>query len=260
LLTYTIANIIIIKENIMPDNNPQPTLEVSNPVQAASELFYKPKAVFEALSLRDNWSWVPFILVSIILFIPPYLYFGIVDFDWWLDVAIMPSLSDLPPSQIENMLAQYNPGNMQLTIGITSSLSLIVIYAIKAFYFSMVTRNDDKGVQGFTDWYGATWWMAMPMLINSLLSLILLTFQGSGTQIEGSLLAPLSLAFLFSVDMASPWFSLLCDLRIDIIWSIGLAYICLRSWTNFSQTRAMITAIFPAAFFWALLIIGALVA
>ncbi|MFT6270860.1 MAG: hypothetical protein ACJAVV_003699 [Alphaproteobacteria bacterium] len=243
----------------MQDHHKEQTLEISNPIQAASEIFYKPKAVFDALSVRENWSWIPFILLCVILFIPPYLYFGLVDFDWWLDVAIMPTFADLPPSQQENMLTQYSPSKMQLTIGITSSVSLIVIYAIKAFYFSMITRNDNKGVQGFTDWFGAMWWIAMPMLVNALLSLILLTFQDSGTQIEGSILAPLSLAFLFSVDMASPWFSLLSDIRIDVIWSIGLAYICVRSWTNFNQVRALITAIFPAAFFWVMLIITALV-
>ena len=230
----------------------------TNPIQGASEIFYKPHAVFTTLATKDNWSWIPFLLICVVLFVPPYLYFSIVDFDWWLNSAIAPTLSDMAPSQQENMLSQYTPSVMQLTVAISSSVLLIVIYAIKAFYFSMVTRNDDKSVQGFTDWYGATWWMAMPMLINALVSLILLAFETPGSQIESSILAPLSIGFLSGAGMASPWFNLLIDVRLDVIWSIGLGYVCIRSWTNFSKLKAFITAVFPAAFLWIILIITGL--
>jgi hypothetical protein len=33
-----------------PNNNRQPELRVTNPIQAASEIFYKPKDVFDALA------------------------------------------------------------------------------------------------------------------------------------------------------------------------------------------------------------------
>jgi len=239
----------------MHENDHKTTLAVTNPIQAASDIFYKPMAVFNALSVRDNWSWIPFLLLLVILFIPPYLYFGLVDFQWWLDVAMMPSLAELPPSQQENMLAQYSPTQMQLTAGLTSSLLFILIYAIKAFYFSMTTRNDEKSVQGFTDWYGAMWWIAMPMLVNALISLILLTLQAPGAQVSGAILAPLSLAFILGIDMASPWFSLLVDLRIDVIWSIWLGFVCIKSWTHFSAKKAIVIAIIPAAVYWLCLIL-----
>lgn len=242
----------------MRENNAKTKIQLSNPIQAASEIFYKPSSVFNALSVRDNWSWIPFILVAVILFIPPYLYFGLVDFDWWFDVAMMPSLENLPPSQQENMLAQYSPIQMQLTAGLSSSLLLILIYAFKAFYFSMMTRNDEKSVQGFTDWYGAMWWIAMPMLINALISLLLLTFQAPGAQVSGVILAPLSVAFILGLDMASPWFSLLVDVRLDVLWSIWLGYVCINSWTHFSKVKALIVAILPALVYWVILFIIAL--
>jgi hypothetical protein len=244
----------------MQENKQMTKVEVNNPIQAASEIFYKPMSVFLALSVKDNWSWIPFILIMVILFIPPYLYFGLVDFNWWLDVAIMPNFEDMPPSQQENMLAQYSPTQMQLTAGLSSSLLLALIYAIKAFYFSMMTRNDEKSVQGFTDWYGAMWWIAMPMLSNALISLILLTLQEPGAQISGAILAPLSLAFILGIDMASPWFNLLVDLRLDVLWSIWLGYVCVKSWTHFSQTKALITACIPATVIWIFLIVFAVVA
>lgn len=249
-----------MRKEVFTMNEEKPTSEITlnNPIQAASEIFYKPLSVFNALSVRENWSWIPFILVAFILFIPPYLYFGLVDFDWWLDAAMMPSLEDLPPSQQENILAQYSPSQMQWTGGLSSSLILLLIYALKAFYFSMMTRDDEKNVQGFTDWYGAMWWMAMPMLLNALVSLILLTLHDPGAQLSAAVIAPLSVAFVLGTDMASPWFNLFVDLRIDVIWSILLGYVCVKSWTNFSQTKALIVAIIPAVFYWLILIIAAL--
>jgi hypothetical protein len=244
----------------MHDENPANKIELSNPIQAASEIFYKPLSVFNTLGVKENWSWIPFVLVTVILFIPPYLYFGLVDFDWWLDVAMMPNFEDMAPTQQENMLAQYNPAQMQWTGGLSSSVILIFIFAIKAFYFSMMTRDDEKSVQGFTDWYGAAWWMAMPALVNALVSLILLTLNDPGAQVSTAVLAPLSLAFILDTDMASPWFSLFVDLRIDVLWSMFLGYVCVKSWTHFSQTRAIIVAIIPGAVYWVILSIFAMVA
>ena len=43
---------------------------VTNPIQACSEVFVRPRAVFEALKTRNNWSWVPFIPTAIIGSLP----------------------------------------------------------------------------------------------------------------------------------------------------------------------------------------------
>jgi hypothetical protein len=253
LLRHQFPNIIRKKRKIeMQDKQTKAHLQVSNPIQAASEIFYNPRAVFEALSVRDNWSWIPFLLLGIILFLPPYLYFGVVNFDWWLDTAIMPSMANLSPAEQENRLAMYGASQTQITSAIMPAVSLIIVYAIKAFYFSMMTKNDEKSIHGFTDWYGATLWMAMPMLVSSLVSLVLLTFQEPGAEISAAILAPLSLAFILGTDMASPWFNLLTIVSIDSIWLIFLAYVCVRTWTNFSQTRAAVVALIPAIFAWSL--------
>jgi hypothetical protein len=242
----------------MQEDAQKPKLQVTNPIQAASEIFYKPKAVFEALSVKDNWSWIPFILLAVILFLPPYLYFSIVDFDWWLDSAVMPSLENLSPVEQENRLAMYSPAQTQLTSALSPAIGMIVIYAIKAFYFSMMTKNDTKSVHGFTDWYGAMLWIAMPMLVSSLIALLLLTFQESGAQLSGAILYPLSLAFLFNIDMASAIFPLLSSVSVDSIWIIFLGYTCVRTWTNFSQNRAIVVAIIPALLTWSIGIASAI--
>ncbi len=242
----------------MQEKSQPPTLQVSNPMQAASEIFYNPRPVFNALGVRNNWSWVPFIILSIILFIPPYLYFGIVDFDWWLQTSIVPNLEDLTPALQESTLAQYSPNTMQLTTGLFSVLSLVLMFLIFAFYLSMMTRNDEKSVHGFTDWYGACWWIAMPAIVNALIALVLLTLQDSGAQMSITILSPLSLAYMFGTEASSPWFNLLTSVRLDSIWSIALGAICLMSWTAFSQTKAIIISLIPSLLVWVLALVGAL--
>jgi hypothetical protein len=228
-----------------PNNNRQPELRVTNPIQAASEIFYKPKDVFDALAVRDNWSWIPFILLMVILFIPPYLYFGVVDFDWYINTAIAPTLEDMAPAQQESMLSFYTPNQMQLTVGISIIVSGIIMSAIVAFYYAMTTKNDPKSVQGFTDWYGAMWWMTMPGIINALIALVLLTFQSSGAEINIAITNPLSLAYILGVEMSSDWFGLLTTLRLDTIWMIYIGVVCLQSWTNFSRNKAILIASIP---------------
>lgn len=225
----------------MNESNP-----VNNPIQAASEIFYKPTAVFDALSVKDNWSWIPFILIAFIISIPSYLYFGIVDFDWWLNTAYLPQLEDMTPAQQDQTIAMLSPAQMQLTTSIFSVVGAIVVFAILALYFSVVSRNDDKSVQGFTDWYGAMWWTAMPGLFSGLIALVLLTLQDPGAQINASIVAPLSLAFLSGAEMDSDYFNVLLSLRLDSIWGIALTAICIMSWTNFSKIKAIVVALIPS--------------
>ena len=33
--------------------------EVTNPIQACNDIFFKPNGVFKAVNEHNNWSWVP---------------------------------------------------------------------------------------------------------------------------------------------------------------------------------------------------------
>ena len=169
-----------------------------------------------------------------------------VDFDWYLNSAILPAMGDMAPAQQESQLAMYSPLQMQITTGLGVALGSIILHAIIGFYYAMTTKNDPKSVQGFTDWYGAMWWIATPSLINALLALILLTFQSSGGEINYAITNPLSLAYILGVDMSSSYFNFLIGLRLDTIWAIYLGAVCLQSWTEFSRNKAIVIAAIPS--------------
>lgn len=240
----------------MQDNKNHPT--VSNPITAITDIFMHPKAVFDTLAVRENWSWVPFILLAVVMFFPSYLYYSVVDFDWWRQMTADNVLGDVSPSERQMFIDAANLSIARLTQAISEALVVpIISFAILAFYYNFVTRNDDKSVQGFTDWYGAMWWMALPSLLNALLAILLLTLQPSNSQIYDNILIPLSLAYVLGATIESTWYSVLSVMRIDIFWTLYLGFVGLRSWTNFSPTKAAITAVAPFALILAIMVITA---
>ncbi|MFC4699774.1 YIP1 family protein [Glaciecola siphonariae] len=227
----------------MQENNPQ---QVSNPIQAASEIFYKPTAVFDAIAVKDNWSWIPFILVTVLSIVPTYLYFNLVDFQWYTNMIATAQMPDASPAETEAFANAMELGSTQMISVIGLAIGLPIIMAILAGYYTLWTRNDEKSIHGFTDWYGAMWWIAMPAIINALASCIYLTLQAPGSEISQAGLAPLSLAFLAGIDMESTWFGLTSSLRIDSIWTILLGALCLKSWTNFSFNKSLFVSALPS--------------
>lgn len=220
--------------------------EISNPLQACNDVFTSPSAVFKALSLKDNWSWLPFILVAVISALPGYLYFGIVDYSWYVDGQLAMTMPDASPAELENMRPAYGSGESAALFALFGApLSLVIMSAVMGFYYTLVTRNDDKSIHSFFDWYGAQWWFMMPTLIASVISLGLILLIEPGSQVSQAVLSPTSLAYIVSTEPNSHWFGFLSALRIDTIWVIYLGAICLQQWTNFSRKKSIIVAAIP---------------
>nr|WP_136249791.1 YIP1 family protein [Ningiella ruwaisensis] len=236
----------------------QQTLEVTNPFQAASEIFYKPTNVFKALAVKDNWSWIPFILIILVSCAPAYLYFSVVDFDWYATQAALMQNPEGSPAELEAMKNFMEPGSTQMFVILAVVIGTPIVFAILAGYYTLVTRNDEKSLQGFTDWYGAMWWMALPAVISAVISSLYLVMQPIDAQIPQSAMAPLSLAFLFGIDMSHSLYGLLESIRLDTFWSIALGAIALNTWTNFSMLKSIIIAIIPGAIVWSITLAVAL--
>lgn len=232
--------------------------KISNPVQALTEIFYNPKGVFDALSVKDNWSWLPFILIVAVSLLPGYLYFNTVDFNWYAEMSAMAALPDGSPAEIEAITNTMSVRLISMTTLISVPIGLIIVVAILAGYYTLWTRNDEKGVQGYTDWYGAMWWIMMPTIISSLAGCLYLATQSIGSEIPQSAMAPLSLAFMGGVEMTSQWYTFLETIRLDTFWSMVLAVYCLKSWTHFSMPKAVLVAVLPNAIIWTIMLIVAL--
>lgn len=223
--------------------------EVSNPIQACSEIFFKPNGVFAALNVKHNWSWIPFFLIIAASILPAYVYFNFVDFAWYTDLLIDANYSDVSPNEQDAIRSSLSVGGMLTLTTVGGIVGVLLINAILAVYFNLVTKSDEQNTNGFTDWYGFTWWIAMPGLISALIALAVVSLA-SDHQLDPVSLTPTSAAFLFNVGMDSAWFGWASSIRIETFWTIYLAAVGIGQWTGIRGNKTYIIATIPFVVLW----------
>ncbi|MBU3003735.1 Yip1 family protein [Paraglaciecola arctica] len=224
--------------------------QVSNPFQAMKDIITKPNRVFATINEVDNWSWIPFLFIAATGAIPIYLYFNFVDFAWYNELMVQSVAGDLSPAEqsaVRNAMADQA---QSLWAGVFGSVLVVIISnAILALYFNIMTRSDEECVQGYTDWYGFAWWISLPSVVCSLIS-ILVVVLAQDNQLSPVSLAPTSLAFIFSIETSSQWSSLLQSIRLESIWVMYLTAVGLSQWTKFSANRNYTIAVAPYLTIW----------
>ena len=224
--------------------------QVSNPFQAMKDIFVKPNQVFATISDTHNWSWIPFFCIAIIGAIPIYMYFNFVDFTWYTELMVQAMAGDLSPAEqnaFRNMMADQA---QSLWTGVFGSVFMLLISnAILALYLNIVTKSDEECVQGYTDWYGFSWWVSVPVIVSSLLGIIVI-LVAQDNQLQPVGIAPTSLAFIFSVEMESSWASLMQAMHLESIWVMYLTVVGLNQWTNIATQKTYIIAIAPYVIIW----------
>ncbi|WP_100642001.1 Yip1 family protein [Alteromonas facilis] len=225
--------------------------QVSNPLQACSEIFFKPNGVFAAINVKHNWSWLPFILVIAMAVIPSYLYFNFVDFEWYKDLIIQSTYADASPNEQNMVRSSMTPQGLTIFSTLGGLVGYLLINAVLATYLNLMTRNDESNTNGFTDWYGFTWWVSMPVIFSALVALFVIAFA-TDHQLSPVSLSPTSLAFLLGMNMDSDWFGLAQTVRLESFWTIYLMTVGISQWTSFNTQRALITASIPYALLWSI--------
>ena len=218
---------------------------VTNPFQACRDIILKPNRVFAKLKVTDNWSWIPFFLVTGFAVLSVYSYLAAVDIEWLRDTFLALTTKDLSPAEIKAMRDMMGQGNVLLfSMSFGMVIKLIIFNAIMAAYLHMCCKSDEECVQGFTDWFGFCWWTSLPLVVVSLIS-CLVTMLSSTSQISQLVLEPTSLAFIFSLEMGSAWFGLFGSLKLEYIWTVYLTTVGLSQWTNLTRTKIYRIAIAP---------------
>lgn len=224
---------------------------VTNPFQACNDIFFKPNGVFRAVEEKENWSWLPFFIITALIVVPNYLYFQFVDFDWYKELIIQSQYKDLSPAEQDMYRNSMTSSQMVFFSLIGGPIVVIVLNALLAAYLNAMTKSDEQNLNGFTDWYGFTWWAGMPSTIAAL-SMIAILALADNHQLPPSDLNPLAIGYWFNITMDSPWFSLSQSLRLDTIWSIYLVIVGITQWTSFDTRKATIIACAPYAVIWGL--------
>ncbi len=217
---------------------------ISNPIEGLTNVLIKPNAVFSTLAKVNNWSWLPFILVNFVTILTIYLYFNYVDFNWYIETIISETMANTSPAEQDTVRSTMNP-SMMIGIGAGGAIfGVVIVNAILAVYLNSMTKNDDSHVQGFSDWYGALWWIQMPTIVSSAIAIAILLVS-SNSELSPTSLSPFSLAFVLGTNMGSEWFNFMTSIRLDTLWSIYLLTSCIAQWTQFDTRKSLIIASAP---------------
>jgi hypothetical protein len=217
---------------------------VSNPFSASLNVLFKPNGVFSVLSEKQNWSWIPFLLVIVSAILPIYLYFSMIDFDWYIDL-----MTNNSPPEVKAMMQSTNANQFRITSSFAVFVGALISTVVFAIYLNLATKIDPDNVNGFTDWFGFSWWVSMPAVVSNIISLALIVTV-SDTQMTENVLYPLSLAFIFNIGVDSEWLSLLRSIGLSTLWSIYLMAVGISRWINTSTKKAFMIAIIPFVVIW----------
>lgn len=222
---------------------------VTNPLQACNDIFFKPNGVFKAIDENNNWSWVAFILVVTMSLLPAYLYINFVDFEWYKNMLVDTQYGDKSPAEKDMFREGMELSQVKFFMMVGGVLGPIVVNSILALYLNLMTRSAEENLNGYTDWYGFTWWASMPVVIGGLIAIALIAFNGD-PQTLPTIISPLSLAYWFNVSMGSEWFAFTQSVRLESIWSIYLITVGVAQWTKFSAQKSLIIAAGPFVVIW----------
>ena len=224
--------------------------KVSNPFQAMKDIFVKPNQVFATVNETYNWSWVPFICISMVSAIPVYMYFNFVDFSWYTEFMVQSLSGNLSPAEQSMLRNNMTDQAQSLWAGIFSSIFVVILSnAILALYLNIITKADEECIQGYTDWYGFSWWVSIPVIISSLIA-ALVVLLATDSQLSPMSLSPTSMAFIFNVGMDSAWSSFAQSIRLESFWVMYLIAVGLSQWTQIPTKKTYIIAIAPYAIIW----------
>ena len=217
----------------------------SNSLQACVDILTSPRETFDALKDKKNWSWVPFGLViasSIALFL---YYFSAVDFEWMMDQMLdqMAAQNEMSAEELQATQEFMTKTSMTWSTTLGGAIGIIVINAIMAVYFNLITKVSSPNEMTFSAWYGFSWWISMPMVVSSLLAGLVIIFSSAG-MVSLEDLSPTSLGFL--ADRSSSWFGFFSGINLFSLWSIALGAIGLSSWLGLSSKKAFFIAVTPS--------------
>ena len=218
--------------------------EVTNPFQACNNIFFKPNGVFRAIDENNNWSWIPFFVVILMSVLPAYLYINFVDFEWYKNMLVNTQYGELSPAEQDNIRGNMAQPQVMVAMIMFGILGPIVVNAILALYLNLTTKSDEENLNGYTDWYGFTWWAGMPVVVSALLGIALIAIEDNH-QVLPTILSPLSVAYIFNVGMESDWFGFAQALRLETLWSVYLITVGITQWTSFDTKKSAIIAAAP---------------
>ncbi|WP_217875584.1 YIP1 family protein [Pseudoalteromonas shioyasakiensis] len=222
-------------------------MKSSNVMTALVDIFISPSKAFNGLKEAKGWSFVAFILLAGILAASMFAFYNKADPQFLIDQQVAAAVDATIAEQKMIRQSMEQTIDMQVWFAMFGSIiGLAIINALMAGYYLFVSKQDPEANYGYGAWYGFGVWTMMPLVIYYL-GILVLVLTASTNQISQTLMSYSSInQLLIGLEIGHPLYTLLESLNIFSIWSILIAAIGLKSWTNFTFNKALLFAALPS--------------
>ncbi|CAM4375615.1 YIP1 family protein [Pseudoalteromonas ostreae] len=223
-------------------------MKSANALSASIDIFISPSKTFNGLKEAKGWSWLAFALITIMLIASTYIFYSNADSQFILEEQVAAATVDATIGEkkmIRQSMEQGIDNQIWFAMG-GGVFGIILINALIAGYYLLVSKQDPDANYSYGAWYGLGFWTMMPMVISSL-GVIALVLTASTNELSMSLLNYASInQLILGLELGHPFYTMMESLNIFSIWGIALAAIGLKCWTNFSLNKAILFAALPS--------------
>jgi hypothetical protein len=203
-----------------------------NNLALAAAMATAPSTAFGELRERPRF-WFPLLLVVLSIAAVVFWYYSIVDIEWLKDTVFSNTdrLQKLPEADRAKALAMIGRTTMLWGSVIGALVGLPIFFTLQSLYL-LVAAKVTKLPQGFKHWFAFSCWTALPLLLGTVVSAILL-LMSSSPQIPPGVLQALSInELLLHKPQGAPGQALFDSIGIPGVLSWVLAIIGIHNWSG----------------------------
>ena len=204
-------------------------------------IFTEPAKAFAAVEKR-SMIWLPLILMVVGMVGMLFFYYQSVDMSWLQDKMF--AGKDMDPAQLEAAKKMVSKNMLLTTSAIGGAIGPLIMYAIVATYFTIVSKITNVPIN-FGKWFAFATWSSVPGLLAIPLGLLQIVLAQQG-QLAPNQLNPLSLNQLFfHLDMNAHWATLLDTINVTTLWTMFVTVVGFETWTKKSRATSIAVVVTP---------------
>jgi hypothetical protein len=224
-------------------------MQSPNALSALIDIYISPSKTFNAIEDTKGWSWLALICIAAATAASMYLFYNTVDLQFLIDEQVAAASIDATIGEqkmIRQAIEQNAPN--QVWFGMLGGvLGLVIMNALMALYYMLVAKLDPNSQHSYGAWYGFSLWTMMPVVISSLGTIALVLLASTDHISQQAVFNYASINQLVTgLDVGDVFYTLLEAISIFTVWSIALAMIGLKCWTQFSTNKALLFAALPS--------------
>jgi hypothetical protein len=216
-----------------------------NNMQLALAWVTDPKAAAKEIEQKPTF-WFPLLAVCVITAIVAYIFYSVVDFDWFIDITLRSSARGklMTDEQLAQASQFMSRGTLKWGSVIGTFFIVPIIQLITALYF-LIAGKVTKLTRTYKQWFSLTCWTSLPQVLASLPAVFTL-MTASSKQLDGGAMSPLSLNELFfHLKMGEPGYALLTNINLLHFVTLFLIVYAVKVWSGRSWLYSSVLGLLP---------------